>query len=187
MVDAHFIPEHELTGELPAELEMRIQRLEAAVTALQDTPLMEERVVEKVIQRLKRMPIKSLRESTEAMNATNESTTVSPEDGQAPAPDLTISAAAGRTDRRRGWFLFDLWKELRTIGQMFFDHRYHFSWIGRIVPTVLITMYVAFWILIPPFLVFQIIERALDIAVIVILYFVLSREARMYRSAYPYR
>lgn len=177
MVDVQVFPENELTGDLPAEVELRIRRLEAAVTALQDTPLMEERIADKVIQRLKRTPIKALRESAEALMEPNPSKSGDGGD----ASDTGTATSFAPNDHRRGWFLFDLWAELRSIGRMYFDHRYHFSWLGRVAPTAIVVLYVLFWLFSP----FGFIERIVDIALIVLLYHVLAREARLYRNAYP--
>lgn len=181
MVDSPSIHEQELTSDLPAEVELRIKRLEAAVAALQDTPLMEERVAERVIQRLKKTPIKALRDSAEALLEPN---------GKAPKPDdaIAVSPVTDTTQPKakvdkRGWFLFDFWTEVRSIGRMFFDHRYHFSWIGRIAPTVILTMYIFLWLFVPSAL--SLVERIADIALIVLLYHILAREARLYRSTYP--
>lgn len=176
MVDVQVIPDDEAHGELPAEVEVRIRRLEAAVSALQDTPLMEERVAERVIQRLKKTPIKALRDSAETLVDPN---------GQLSNPAEVKPAAARAPTDRKGWLMFDLWSELRSIGRMFFDHRYRFSWIGRVVPIVIVTVYVCLWLFIPDFFVFTIIERLIDVVLIVFLYYVLSRESRLYRSQYP--
>lgn len=179
MVKTSEIRENDLHDDIPVEVEQRLRRLEAAVTALKDTPLMEERVVDKVIQRLKKTPIKNLRDAV-----------VTPEETKEPAaaphpeevPVETVISAVPETKERRGWFLFELLGEFRTIGQMTFDHRYRFSWIGRVGPVVIAVLYIFLWFLIGGSGLLGIFERVFDIVLVVLLYHILSREARLYRS-----
>jgi len=169
----------EFVDDIPAEVEQRLQRLEAAVAALQDTPLMEERVVDRVILRLKKTPIKNLKdESAPAGDAkVIGADSIPAEVNVEPMP--SVSSANGE---RRGWFLFDLLSEFRTIGQMTFDHRYRFSWIGRVGPIVIAVVYIFLWLLIGGSGILGIFERGFDIILVVLLYHILSREARLYRS-----
>jgi hypothetical protein len=153
--------------------------LEAAVAALQDTPLMEERVVERVIQRLKKTPIKNAKdEPIRGSDAKEIGAGSIPVDVNVePTPSVGTPSCD-----RRGWFLFDLLSEFRTIGQMTFDHRYRFSWIGRVGPIVIAVIYIFLWLLIGGSGILGIFERIFDIVLVVLLYHILSREARIYRS-----
>lgn len=179
MVQTPEIRENDLHDDISVEVEQRLHRLEAAVTALKDTPLMEERVVDKVIQRLKKTPIKNLRDAVVTPEETKDPAAVPP-----PEEDHveTVISAVPEPKERRGWFLFELLGELRTMRQMTFDHRYQFSWIGRVAPIVIITIYVLLWWMIGSTFPFGIIERLIDIVLIVLLYHILAREARRYRD-----
>jgi hypothetical protein len=160
----------------PAEVEIRLQRLESAVTALQDTPLMEERVVERVIERLKKTPIKNHKETS----ATDSSESNVDADAKAETPSVVVSS---NTDRS-GWFLFDLISEFRSMFKMTTDHRYQFSLIGRIGPITIVVIYIMLWLLIGSGGILGIFERIFDIALIMLLFHILSREARLYRSRF---
>jgi hypothetical protein len=138
---------------------------------------MEERVVDKVIQRLKKTPIKNLREATVSTSESQDAGTL-----QEPTPVETIISPVPEMKERRGWFLFDLLGEFRTIGQMTFDHRYRFSWLGRTGPIVIAVLYIFMWFLIGGSGLLGIFERIFDIILAVMFYHILSREARLYRS-----
>src|SRR4051812_36038994 len=141
------------------EVEQRLRRLEAAVAALSDTQLMEERVADRVSQRMKRAaPLKSLPDSAGVIVEAGRMLMPKPADvpppgaGTVPPPD------------RPAWLLLELWGEVRTFAAMLFDHRYPFSFTGRFGPLCLAMAYLVSWVfisgilLIGPFL-----DRAFDV------------------------
>lgn len=144
-----------------AHLDKRVQRLESAVTALSDTKLMEDRVADRVVTRLKR-------EKESASNAPTTSDTP-------PEPP-------------RGWFLTELWTECRYFVRMLSDHRYPFSFSARIGPLAIFCAYFLAWLIIGwiPF-VGSIAERIVDLILAAVLYKILSREVARYRAMFPDR
>jgi hypothetical protein len=83
------------------------------------------------------------------------------------------------------WWL-DWLAEVRAIHRMFVDPRYSMSWTGRIVPLILVVLFVFpyYWV---PFatLLGWIIERPVQLLVAYILVKTLQWEARRYRETAP--
>jgi len=155
--------EHYPTDQLPPEIEERLHRIEEAVAALQDTGIVEARVVERVIERLKSNSGAPLSAAQEASAAR-----VGQETAEAPR-----------------WFLLELWYELRAMVRMIADHRFKLSLTAKIVPILILVVYLLTAFLsssIP--LVGWAFERVVDIVLVVMLYVILSREARRYRETY---
>jgi hypothetical protein len=143
------------------QIDERLRRLEAAVAALSDTHLMEDRVAERVAQRLKKKAV------VEA-NGTPPTAAFAP-----PAP-------------QRGWLLPELWGEVRTLMRMFGDHRYPFSFSMRLGPLTIGVLYVIqMWTigLIP--VVGWFFERIIEVVLAFMLYKILSREVARYRAMFP--
>jgi hypothetical protein len=95
-------------------MEQRLHRLEAALASMQDMRALEERVAEKVRQRVQstadeRM-IDSKRQALSGSNAALH---------KEPAALAYAPAAVRRT-----WLLLDMWADLVSIIRMFFDVRY---------------------------------------------------------------
>jgi len=178
MPDATYIHAEIPAVEHTPEVEQRLRRLEASVAALQDTQLMEERVAERVVVRLKRSPLKALRESAGLVVDAGRSLV--------PAEPVVETPAASDPQENAFWLLPDLWAEIRTFGQMLFDHRYAFSITGRFGPVVIICTYVFAWFFIGGIaLVGGFVERAVDIILAVLLYKIIAREVRRYRRQFP--
>jgi hypothetical protein len=179
------IPGADAPGHPAEPLEHRVQRLEDAVAALQDTRPLEDRVVERVSARLGITPPKGEpAPQAEHMITAERRTAPSPVDGFStqeaptlpPPPPLITS---------HPWLLFDLLGELRAMVRMFFDVRYHVAWSTRV--TVLILLPLIFtsgwwcplayvWVLGP------VVEKLVDLVLAFFVYKALSREARRYRE-----
>jgi hypothetical protein len=140
-------------------LDQRVERLESAVTALSDTQLMEDRVADRVVTRLKRDKVG---------------------DGSAPT-----AAFASPAEQQSGWFLKELWTECRYFVRMLSDHRYPFSFWTRVGPFAVLGVYLFSYYVIDPIPgIGWIVDRAIAIVLAVILYKILSREVARYRGMF---
>ena len=84
---------------------------------------------------------------------------------------------------RPPWLLFDVATEFRAIYAMLFDRRFQFTWAGRLVPlAALVLIILSYWTVGSIPFVGGILDRLVNVALIVIAYKVLSREARRYRE-----
>jgi hypothetical protein len=152
----------ELPGPSAASLEQRVSRLEDAVAQLQDTRLLEERVVERLAACALSPPPPA--PPPEAVPVSIPQT--QPQAQPQPAPDpaamimnaghqlLPVAADVLRSDPaaspiavpravaagflKRSWLLQDMYTELRSMVYMFIDPRYTLTWTGRVVPLVLV-------------------------------------------------
>jgi len=195
---------HEGTGHISDEmagngkvepLETRLRRLESALAAMQDTKLMEERLMERVMNRMDQpMPpqarLASSEDSTSGISAglmaeagkallpsamrafsSELHTATNPKAGQAPSSVLSP----------QNWLLTDLIFDIRTFIALYVDYRYHPSWSAKTIPPIgLILMVIIYFLLttIPMVLV--------DLFLIMVVYKTLLREANRYRAMLPY-
>jgi hypothetical protein len=188
---------------LDDSLERRVRRLEDAVANLQDTAPLEDRIVERVSDRLgiKPAPPPPAPERTEYMISAERRTVLPPpEERRAslepqpppataappspPAPSLPLQATLPSI-RRYPWLLFDLLGELRTMFRMFFDVRYHVGWSARVTVLILLPLIFTSYYWVPfssVFLVGTVIEKTVDLLLAFLAYKALSREARRYQE-----
>src|SRR5262245_54784525 len=97
-------------------LEQRVHQLEGAVAALQDTRQLEERLVERVAERMGRdMPPVGL--MIEARRSRLPAAVAQP---SVPPQDTSAAQASP-------WLLLDVYHEVRSIFRMFIDPRYRVS------------------------------------------------------------
>jgi hypothetical protein len=170
-------------------LEQRMHRLEDAVAALQDTRQLEERLVERVVDRLLRNPPAPRGEAAGLVI-------------EAPRPPLlpallrSISGAppeaipATPPTAQPSWLLTDTLTEARAIIRMFFDVRFRVARSVELLSLGLIFMILTSWYWIPftsllPGIVSSLLVKAVDLILAFVLYKILSREARRYRAAFP--
>jgi hypothetical protein len=194
MLDRGSISEQPLAanGETPAEnpqnkrpemLEERVRRLEDAVAVLQDTRHLEERVVERVANRLNRS----------APPAGAEPTGIVVHPGRRLVPATAVAARDQPADSpmatsvrglRQSWLLLDFYNEVRAMVRMSLDRRYRVAWMARVVPVVALALFLFSWFFIGgiPWI-GPILDRLFDVVLICIVYKVLSREAQRYRQA----
>jgi hypothetical protein len=177
------------TVEMPASasdfaqdaLHERVRRLEDAIAALQDTRSLEERVLNRVTENvLPRATETSFRRLDGDRRAT------SPPPAPAPLPPLPSLKSPTPGVLHSGWTLFELIGEIRTFVRMFFDIRYRVSWFTWLV-TVIGLCFVLLSHCIVPFafvpLVGPVLDKVVDVILILFIYKVLSLEAQRYREA----
>jgi len=173
----------------PESLDLRVQRLEEAVAGLQDTRQMEERVVERVSDKLNRNAAHGIQESANFLVKAGRhilplTRSKTPEGEQAP-PD---SPNAPRT-ARPPWWLFEVYDDLRSVVRMYFDPRYrrHMTWTAFLTPFVLLACILVVWFWMPtsilvlgPALAF--LDKIVDILLAFFAFKILSRELHRYRD-----
>ncbi|HEV3257126.1 MAG TPA: hypothetical protein VG013_09625 [Gemmataceae bacterium] len=168
--------EHAPKGAGPAEsLEHRVHRLEDAVASLQDTRGLEERVTERVAERMSRaapaaevQPSAGRRVKPEAVDPVRAE----------PPPTATPVAVA-----RPPWLLFDVYHELQAMVRMFLDRRYQVSWPARLIPLAALVVMVLSWFTLGSiWVVGPLLDKALDLLLAFVAYKALSREAARYRA-----
>jgi hypothetical protein len=180
------------TSPLPS-IEQRVDRLEDAVAALQDTRLLEERVVARVGERLNRNPLPPVRDTAGILIQAGRRLL--------PAAIETIRTQAGTVEgqsrpatppRRRAWLILDLLSELQTIARMYLDLRYRpfLSWTACLLPPLLLAAILtsAYWLKLLPggsFIADTPLDKLLDLVLAVFLFKVLSLQSRRYQEMFP--
>jgi hypothetical protein len=191
-------------NERPAEsLVQRVERLEDAVATLQDTHLMEDRIVERVSERFgikqdattstvaapdstpaERVPVENMvtaeRHTAPAFNADP----LSHGGDLAPPSVPSVVSDSGKAP----WLLVDVYNEFRTMLRMYVDFRYRVSWSARVLPMVLVSAILLSWLWVPgvaflPTMIGTVLDKTVDLILAFFLYKVLSREVRRYREA----
>jgi hypothetical protein len=167
-------------------LEQRVRRLEHAVAALQDTQLMEDRVVERVARRVEPAyaapPLASAAGLiVDAGRMLLPKTVEAVADGEPPAADGEAPAAA---PSKAPWLLLEALAEFRAVVRMLADYRYRMSWTGRLAIPVALGAAVLSWFLFAGRFVFvgDLLDKAVDVAVVVVIYKVLLREVQRHRD-----
>lgn len=165
-------------------VEQRVHRLEDAVAALQDTRQLEERLVERVSDRIRRespvaqAPPGLLVEARRTLLPKAIEWVRGPNDVPAGEPKPA----------HQGWLVFDALIEARVIFTMFFDPRYRMGWgVRGLTLGLLAFILVSSWIIpgtgLP--IVGTILTKAIDLTLAFFLYKVLTRESRRYRATFP--
>jgi hypothetical protein len=172
-------PPRGLPKRTSESLEQRVDRLEDAVAALQDTHLMEERIMDRVVHRLNRDHAGDSIGIVDAERRTSppprESEESSPEAPPRPVPSVAAKPA---------WLFVETLAELRAMVAMFFDTRFRVGWGAYFSVLVLAFVLVSSWLL--PFSHLPVVGGPLDKAVGLILalfaYKRLHREVTRYRE-----
>ena len=164
--------------EAATDLEQRVQRLECAVADLQDTHALEERITEKVAERL---------ESHKAVNDHAFSVTAVPPGSVANhVLDYPDDLPPRPLPARHPWLLVDMVASARLLWQMIFDRRFHFAWTTHLVVwTCLAAIALSdFWFPLAwlPILGPYVFDKVLDLLLAFCIYKALSRETRRYRE-----
>jgi hypothetical protein len=167
----------EETG-LPASLEQRVQRLEQVMAGMQDTQGLEDRIAERVQERLQNsVPVSMSVESVAAGEPPIPQVKAPPQEG------VFVSSTPAADPVRSSWLLWDFFSEARAMVRMFFDWRYRVA-VSTWVIVVLMVPLILFsdWWFPPAYLPFvgKYFDKVLDIFLTFIAYMVLSREARRY-------
>ncbi len=173
-------------------LEERVSRLEVGLAQLQDTQQLEERVAAKVTDHITHELAPAAGTSpTAGLAAIGKrlfSMTTSPH------PPRTLSPRPAGS--RPGWLLWDMLAEARIILRMYVDPRYRMTWVGRVVPIVMLvcflgaTYVVSLVPILGPLLlkvpiVGDLVLSAVQLLIAYVLFKVLSHEARRYREISP--
>jgi|SRR5579883_289963 len=108
-----------------------------------------------------------------------------------PPPDGTILTPPEPHEQpRRGWFLIDLWCELRLAVRMYFDPRYRVSRLSQIAFPLFVALlalnYFLFSVWFSIAVVSPVVERLFDVILAVLAYRVLVRELARYRAVLDY-
>jgi hypothetical protein len=158
------------------ELEKRVQNLEASG---QDTSALEERVASRVADRLSPATASPVQTSGSPGQASGLL-----EAGRRFMPAALGGRRKAGSSPRQGWLIPELYAEVQAIFWMFVDTRYRVGWTCRLIPPVLVSILFISWFLFDGrlFYVGTILDRIIEIALVVIAYKVLSREARRYRD-----
>jgi len=169
-------------------LDLRVSRLEDAVAHLQDTRQLEERLAERVTNRLKKDPVASRQDAT-GITANAGRHTAAPEAQLANAQANAAAHPEGDflVRLRRTWFLYEAYAEVRTIIRMFFDRRYRVSWQCKVIPLVLVFFFLSSWFWIPftsilPWFIVSPMNKTIDLVLAFLLFKFLAREASRYRA-----
>lgn len=162
-------------------LHERIRRLEDAIAALQDTRSLEERVLNRVNETVRPRAAESAFQRLDGERRPTPAPALAP----VPLPPLPPIKPLTSGGLRSGWSLFELIGEIRTFFRMFFDIRYRVSWFTWLVTVVgLVFVLLSHWVI--PFaylpLVGPVLDKVVDVFVILFIYKVLSLEAQRYRE-----
>jgi hypothetical protein len=162
-------------------LERRVRRLEDAVAAIQDTQLMEDRVVERVVHRVEQSPyVPSPGLIVSAARMLMPKTVDAIPEGSPPAPGNATPAAS---ESRSPWMVLGFLQELRWIVRMLTDYRYRMSWTGRIVLMAAVLVGFLSWFVISGLpVVGGILDRIVLILAAVVTYKAMSREVGLYHE-----
>jgi hypothetical protein len=156
----------------------RLRRLESALAAMQDTQLMEQRLLERMSQRLEQPGVLDAGQAIAHAVGAQLSAATSP---MAPSNGAMFSA--------KTWILTDIIQEVRTFFVLYFDYRYRVSWAARIIPTITIVLFILGWVFksfgadnfVGAFL-----QHLMNLLLVVITYKTLQREAARYRALFPH-
>jgi hypothetical protein len=183
------VPDHDAPTEVAAHarveaLEERIRRLEDTVAILQDTRHLEERVVERVSSRLQHSAYPAEPESTGIIaDSRHHLLPVALEVLQARADTVEPPSQAASHIPRHPWILFDFFYEIRAMFRMYFDRRYRMQALARFLPIVALTIFLLSWFFIDSMrLIGPLLDKAVDVVLVCLVYKVLSRESQRYRQ-----
>jgi hypothetical protein len=185
-------PKKSAEGTPPPALESldsRVRRLEEAVAGLQDTRQIEERVAERVSDKLSRNPAHGIQESaTFLVNAGRHilPLTQGMDSGSGQAPPISPNASRAA---RPPWWLFEAYDDLRSVVRMYFDPRYrrHMTWTAFLTPFVLLACILVVWFWMPTSipvlgLGLAFLDKIVDVLLAFFAFKILSRELHRYRE-----
>lgn len=168
---------HDANGVHVEALEQRVCRLEDAVAAIQDTHIMEDRVVERVVARIEHLPLPPSESPGVLASAARmllpKTVDAIPEDGAPSAAETAKSA----------WLVWDVFNELRWMLRMLTDYRYRMTWTGRAVLVGAAVVAFLSWFVLSglPF-VGGVLDRVVLVVTAVVTYRAMCRELQRYRD-----
>ncbi len=177
-----------------AGLTERLQKLERAVAELQDTQLLEARIVER-LQSQQGKATAGQRGAEAAAKAAPAPAAPAPAAVEAPPhvpppparPAPAPAAASASQETAPAWLLFDISREARNMIAMFFDIHYRVGWMSRTVAVVLLCVLLfvpdSWWVPMSwiPVIGYMLINIVKLLAAFFV-YKLLSREARRYQA-----
>jgi hypothetical protein len=165
-------------------LEQRVERLESAVAALQDTQALEDRVAERVTGHLQgQVNVQAERiAAAERNTSANAATALMTAAAQtafraATAPALTAPLT------RAPWLVLDLFREATAIFRMFVDLHYKVGWATRILTLLLLPAILTsqWWLPFPHIpILFDVVDKLVDLLLAFVMLKALGREAHRY-------
>jgi hypothetical protein len=163
-------------------IEQRVHRLEDAVAALQDTSQLEDRLTERVTERIRHSAPVAQEPAGAIVEAHQPFVPRALAWVRSQAPAGGAAAAV-----RHSWLLVDAVTEARAMFHMFVDPRYRMGWgVRGLTAGLLVLIMLTGWIPgtgLP--LVGFLLNKVLDLILAFILYKILSRESRRYRATFP--
>jgi hypothetical protein len=173
------IPAAVPVAESAAALEPRLRRLEETVAVLQDTQALEDRVAERVSQRMQG----HVQAEAQRMFSANQNTRAVMAAAAAETAVRSALPTFGAKLADAPWLILELGREIVAIFRMFFDIHYKVAWTTRLLTMVLLpAILTSHWWL--PFtsvpVVGEILDKLFDLALALVMYKALTREARRY-------
>jgi hypothetical protein len=169
-------------------LDLRVRRLEDAIAGLQDTRQIEERVAERVSDKICRNPSHGIQESASFLiNAGRHILPLT----KGLASDSSEAALNPNLPRpaRPAWWLFEAYDDLRSVVRMYFDplYRRHMTWTAFLTPFVLLACILVVWFWMPtsiPILGLGLafLDKVVDVLLAFFAFKILSRELHRYRE-----
>lgn len=161
-------------------VEQRVHRLEDAVAALQDTRQLEDRLTERVTERIRHQAPVAQEPAGMIVEAHRPMLPRALEWVRSQATPVAGAAAPSR----QSWLVVDAVMEARAVLHMFFDPRYRLGWgVRGLTLGLLALILLTGWIPgtgLP--LVGFVLNKVLDLILAFFLYKILSRESRRYRA-----
>jgi hypothetical protein len=190
MTDRGAITEHPPDPERPdltgAALEQRVRRLEDVVATLQDTRDLEERLVERVSERVGRNGVNGGRAPTAILLDAGRRLLPAARDLLRPTDASAGDEPAGLLQPRPPWLLYEYYLEMRAMLRMLLDPRYRLTWQAKIVLLGVVPFILTSWWWMPgssiPFF-GSVADKLVDILLAFLAYKVLARELVCYRQA----
>lgn len=190
-------------------LEYRVRRLENTVSALQDTRVLEDRVSERIANRLSRKPGKTtMREKASVIIDVGRRLLPLTAEKPEPPPAQPAESAAGAgppptaappapepPPAQSIWLVFDIYSEGLAILRMFIDPHYRMPWRTRLIPLILFAAILTSWYWLPGTgflnefpglaLLARSLDKMVDLFLAFFLFKILGREAQRYQKTFP--
>jgi hypothetical protein len=160
-------PEPSSNGHVLADLERRVQVLEAKVALLPDSQQIEERVTERVKASMP-APV-------------NPSQAPGFRDIEIPIPSVQNVLKTAKAT----WLILEMLAELRMLFWTLFDRRYHVAWITRFITIglVILILISEWWVpLAKVEYIGPVLNKLADLLLCLIMFTVLSFETRRYKE-----
>jgi len=170
-------------------LDLRVRRLEEAVVGLQDTRQIEERVAERVTDKLNRNPAHGIQDSASFLVNAGRHILPLTKGMAGDSGEATLNPNNAPRPARPPWWLFEAYNDLRSVVRMYFDPHYrrHMTWTAFLTPFVLLACILLVWFWMPtsiPVLGWGLafLDKIVDVLLAFFAFKILSRELHRYRG-----